>query len=204
MKHNILLRKDKVNAKGEHPIVLCLTENSRRKYFGIGITCHPQQWDEDFKKVRPGDPDFRQKNWVIEDHEERIEKSLKRIRQTGRVVSMRLFLRFYNLKEQEFVTIDEMFEKYIQEKNDAGSYGGGHAFKQTLRVLKKHVNGSVLQFDEIEYNWLKNFELSYLRRGCTKTTVGIHLRHLRVMFNEAIRRNYLTPDQYPFRQYRLG
>ena len=48
---NIICYKQKTLSNGEHPLMLRITKNGKRKYKSLGISVHPTHWD--FKTNRP-------------------------------------------------------------------------------------------------------------------------------------------------------
>ncbi|NDW08420.1 hypothetical protein D0T56_01930 [Dysgonomonas sp. 520] len=42
---NILCYKSKTLANGEHPLMLCVTKDRKRKYKSLGISVNPKFWD---------------------------------------------------------------------------------------------------------------------------------------------------------------
>ena len=48
---NVLLYRSKTLANGEHPLMLCVTKERRRKYVSMGISLAARYWD--FDKSRP-------------------------------------------------------------------------------------------------------------------------------------------------------
>ena len=48
---NVRCCKSKVLANGEHPLMLCITKDRKRKYKSLGISVNPKFWD--FDKERP-------------------------------------------------------------------------------------------------------------------------------------------------------
>lgn len=48
---NVMCYKSKVLANGEHPLMLCITKDRKRKYKSLGISVNPKFWD--FDKERP-------------------------------------------------------------------------------------------------------------------------------------------------------
>jgi len=48
---NVLCYKSKVLSNGEHPLMICIFKNGKRKYQSLGISIHPQYWN--FKKNKP-------------------------------------------------------------------------------------------------------------------------------------------------------
>ena len=56
---NVLCYKSKTLANGEHPLMLCVTKDRKRKYQGLGISVNPKFWD--FGKERPKQTKLRTK-----------------------------------------------------------------------------------------------------------------------------------------------
>jgi integrase/recombinase XerD len=56
----------------------------------------------------------------------------------------------------------------------------------------------VLHFREITPSWLNRFENYLLENDRTYTTIGIYLRPLRALFNEAISEKVINSELYPF------
>ena len=48
---NILCFKSKTLANGEHPLMICICKDSKRKYISLGVSVAPQYWD--FQKNKP-------------------------------------------------------------------------------------------------------------------------------------------------------
>ena len=47
----VILYKSKTLANGEHPLMLVVTKDGKRKYSTLGISCHPEKWN--FQKSEP-------------------------------------------------------------------------------------------------------------------------------------------------------
>lgn len=48
---NAVCYKSKTLRNGEHPIMLRVTKNGKRKYISLGVSVNPKNWD--FKKNEP-------------------------------------------------------------------------------------------------------------------------------------------------------
>lgn len=57
--------------------------------------------------------------------------------------------------------------------------------------------------EDIDINFLKKFEKHLLARGVQESTIWGRMKNLRVLFNEAIKRELLRPNQNPFRFYEI-
>lgn len=71
----------------------------------------------------------------------------------------------------------------------------------TVKILsEEHPH---LQFDELTFGFVREFEARLKQRGLAVNTVAKHLRQLRTMVNEAISSDYIEQDAYPFRRFRI-
>lgn len=48
---NVLCYRSKTLANGEHPLMICITKDGKRKYKSLGVSILPQHWD--FNKNKP-------------------------------------------------------------------------------------------------------------------------------------------------------
>ena len=71
----------------------------------------------------------------------------------------------------------------------------------TITVLQEFRPG--LDFKDITYTFLKEFEAYLREKGNSVNTIAKHLRQLRTLVNEAINQGYIHADAYPFRKYKI-
>lgn len=71
----------------------------------------------------------------------------------------------------------------------------------TITVLQEFRPG--LDFKDITYTFLKDFEVYLREKGNGVNTVAKHLRQLRTLVNEAINQGYIHADAYPFRKFKI-
>ena len=71
----------------------------------------------------------------------------------------------------------------------------------TITVLQEFRPG--LDFKDITYTFLKDFEAYLREKGNGVNTVAKHLRQLRTLINEAINQGYIHADAYPFRKFKI-
>jgi integrase/recombinase XerD len=89
------------------------------------------------------------------------------------------------------------FLSYIKKLLEQGRIGSAINYQRTYRSIKAF-KGNVL-FSDITVSFLYQYENWMLSRGATKTTVGIVLRPLRSIFNEAIEDGIIKRENcYPF------
>ena len=71
----------------------------------------------------------------------------------------------------------------------------------TITVLQEFRPG--LDFKDITYTFLRDFEVHLKEKGNSVNTVAKHMRQLRTLVNEAINQGYIPSDAYPFRKYKI-
>ena len=71
----------------------------------------------------------------------------------------------------------------------------------TITVLQEFRPG--VDFKDITYTFLKDFEVYLREKGNGVNTVAKHLRQLRTLVNEAINQGYIHADEYPFRKFKI-
>jgi integrase len=101
-------------------------------------------------------------------------------------------------------SISITFLSYIKKLLQQGRIGSAINYQRTYRSLKEFKGNSL--FTEITVSFLYQYESWMLNRNASKTTVGIVLRPLRSIFNEAIEDGVIRREKcYPFgrRKYQI-
>ena len=100
-------------------------------------------------------------------------------------------------------TILVSFRAYIDQLLRADRIGTAVCYQTSYYALEKF-RGNVL-FSDVTVDYLNDFERWMLRKNISKTTIGIYVRSLRCIFNEAIEDGIIKRDRYPFgrRRYQV-
>ena len=96
------------------------------------------------------------------------------------------------------------FERRIKELREAGQIGTAITYECAIKSLDKYMPES--RFIDFTSEVLSSYERLCIEEGKSKTTIGMYLRSLRSIFNEAIANEDILPSLYPFRrnQYEKG
>lgn len=129
---------------------------------------------------------------------ERVVDAVKELKDAGS-------FNFENLKAKLTGRYDESFSglwsSIIEDKKSDGKAGTADSYTNGLKSFDKYI-GEHVEFNrigtEIVEKWVKKMKAG----GLSETTIGIYLRSMRVVCNEAIERAYLKPAQYPFGKQR--
>lgn len=82
----------------------------------------------------------------------------------------------------------------------------GKEFNEKQEIEEALANIKKISFKEINSEWLAKYENFMINiQGRSRTTVGIYLRTLRALFNNALASKEIGPEQYPFgkRKYQI-
>ncbi len=74
--------------------------------------------------------------------------------------------------------------------------------QSALNVLNK-LKTLNISIKSVDYNYLLFVERKLLERGCKINTVGVYFRALRSICNRAVKEKLISPDQYPFANYKI-
>jgi integrase len=94
-------------------------------------------------------------------------------------------------------TIGSVYCSYIKQLISENRIGNALKYRDSFSSVKKF--GGNAPFREISVSWLRRYEAWMLNQGRSRTTVGILLRGLRTIFNEADRQKIINKQKcYPF------
>lgn len=194
----IVLNKGKKLSEGRHPIVLLLTHKSKVSRISLKYKCTPTDWDKAKCRFKKSMNNYRDKNAVLREMETKAEETIDKIQREGLTFTPALFKDLFLDVKQE-ITVIKFFDIILNELSEKGSTGNHDVYKGTKNAVLRFIkNKKNLMFEDIDYSFLKKFETFLFKGGCTGGGVSIHMRTLRALINEAIRRNYLARENYPF------
>jgi site-specific recombinase XerD len=112
-------------------------------------------------------------------------------------------------KRREYDMISLIDDRIAQYKK-LGNINYKESFERTKGILKGF-SGSFIQFEAVDYNFLKRLEyhmksvkLKNDKIGMSINSIGVHMRNIRTIFNQAITMGMVELSLYPFRKYKIG
>ncbi len=94
-------------------------------------------------------------------------------------------------------SINVAFQTKIKQLAIDGRIGNSLAYQSALNSFERFAGTNIL-FTKVTVDWLKKYERHQIETNHSPTTIGIYLRCLRAIINEAIRNGDLPSDFYPF------
>lgn len=95
--------------------------------------------------------------------------------------------------------INYYYQSAIEQFYRNGQIGTAKTYELSIKSLKNYCNQESISFATVTVQWLKDYEkYMILSENKSQTTVGIYLRNLRTIFNNAIEDKVINSDHYPF------
>jgi integrase len=185
----------KTYQSGESPILLRVTHQRKHRYISLGYSCKPSQWDKAKSRLRRNYPQYKAKNQVLRKFEDRAESVLDDFNKFKLPFTFQSFEdKFLNNKIT--CPVYPFFDVRIEEATKLNTKG---TYQQTKNALWKFAPNKDLMFSDIDYQFLKKFE-SHLfnRENISGGGVHFYMRTLRAIINQAISRDFLPRELYPF------
>lgn len=191
-------RKKQLNKQGTALVQVEASLNQRKIYFKTNIYLRPEHWDKQTSQVcnhtQANDLNAMLFEYVL--HLQAIELSFWK-----RGISPTLSLLKDAIKKDTpiNVTFPVFAKEYVKHSDRRQSTKDN--LITTINVLQEFRPG--LDFKDITYSFLKDFEAYLREKGNGVNTVAKHLRQLRTLVNEAINQGYIHADAYPFRKFKI-
>ena len=175
-----------------YPVKFRVIYNRQNRLFGTAYSLNA----EVFKKVMGKSPREPYKALRLKLND--IEKKANDIIESMPVFTFDDFSDRYLGKVGEPENVFTAFQSYINEMNKAERVGNAIAYRCAMNSLKDFYSKEKLTFDEVDIKFIKKYDVWATMKGNNKTTIGIYLRCVRALYNNAIRNGGAKVELYPF------
>ena len=177
---------------GTYPVKLRITYNRKQKYYATGHAFS----EKDFERVRGDKPrkELKDAMLFLNSFEENAIDKINELSEFSFEAFEKIFRATNKLKNN----VNSSFESAIKKLNSEERLGTAAVYTSTLKSLKAFSPKNNLAFSDITVDFLKNYEKWMISKEKSKTTIGMYLRNLRTLFNEAINDGEIRKEHYPF------
>lgn len=199
-KSSLYLDTRRAKQNGLYPVKLRLHYDGQTKMYPTG----QEATQEAFTKAHQPKPrnEHKEFKWMLDEILKKADDILKGLKTFSFPAFEKEMFQAAKNKGNVLEYYRESMERLRQQQRvrTAESYGQSlkslKAFAQSESRGRKEV--SYLGFADVTPNFLKRYESWMTGQGRSMTTVGIYLRALRAVFNEAIEEGEAEKDTYPF------
>lgn len=200
---NIVCYKSKTLVNGEHPLMIRVCKDGKKKYKSLGVSVHPKYWNFDKNTLKSNCPNFEYLSKLIADKVSELSAEIVKLKSERKEFTASTLVED-KTKRVKPKTVHELFCEQIQRLADEDRRGYMLSVKQVLNSLlsfNKHLD---ICFSDIDISFLRRYETWLRKQGLAENTIGIRFRTLRAIYNIAIEENITDSETYPFKKYKVA
>ena len=202
----IILDTRRVKTTGKYPVRLRVIFLREARYYNVGIDLSKEEFAQMQNPILIGkkaDPALKRdlKDWKISC--DSISGKASGICQKIDEFNFRVFEKQFFGTIRSKKDVYEAYEETVESMKCLGKIGTASSYQSSLSSLKGF--SPKLHFRDITVEFLKDYEKWLIADKKSITTVGIYLRPLRAIINQAIDEGSFSRDAYPFgkRRYQI-
>lgn len=185
-----ILDTRKKTIRGNYPIKIRVTFRRVRKYYSTGKELTSDEWDSLSTKKSKESKLIRES---IENSFSLVKSNVETLAEKGNFSFDTLNLR---LSKTTGDSLNIAFKIKIENLLKEERIGSKLVCQNVLNNIELF-SGSNVYFETVTVDWLKKFE-KFLLKDKNHTTVGIHMREIRTIMNQAKKADIIKEAQYPF------
>ena len=202
-KISVLIR-DVENKDGLYPVVFRIIKNRKIKLITLGMNCHKKDWDLKASQFKKNMPNYIQKNRILANLKQKAWMIIDQFNIDEIDFTLDQFEQKFRGKEQSKITVLEFWEDKINDLNLAGRTGNARAHKDTKNSFFRFCKNQKILFKEITVEILDKYETHLRSTGSNDGGIGVRMRELRAVFNDAIKKGIVEEKYYPFKTYKVS
>lgn len=191
-------RKKQLNKQGTALVQVEASLNQRKVYFRTNLYLKPEYWDSRRSQVY-NHPQADDLNTMLYEFILQLQAIELGLWKRGVPATLSLLKDAIVKDKPVNVTFPVFARDYVKSSDRKDSTKEN--LLTTITVLQDFRAG--LDFKDITYTFLKEFEAYLREKGNSVNTIAKHLRQLRTLVNEAINQGYIHADAYPFRKFKI-
>ena len=200
---NVLCYKYKTLSNGEHPIMVRICKDGKKKYVSVGISVKAKHWNFDKNEPKPNCPNREHICLLIASKKAEYEKEAIKLKSEGRdftVDGLHEKIQSPTITR----TVADIFNEYIEHLRQEKRTGYMKSVLQVYNSLVKYNGHLNIYFDEVDFRWLREYEIWLKGEGLAVNTIGIRFRTLRTIYNYALTNDWVKAENYPFKKYKVS
>ena len=195
---SFFLDASRPNAESKCLIKLNIYQKPNKKRYATKFHATKEEWEKiNSPKLR--DPELKKIKQGLQAIEAKAQKVISKLDPFSFVSFEENYFNKSNVNHNN--TLKYWFEKYINQLTQAGQIGTAMSYRTTINSINNFQSN--LSLYDITPKFLQDYENHILSNGRSISTVGIYMRQLRAIINQAIDANMISLDNYPFRKYQV-
>lgn len=210
MQTSLTLSLDKRRSRkdGKFPVIIRLGHYQKTTSIATGQAIPKECWDDRKKKIKGSfkgtEALFHLNNLLLKELVQYQDK-INQLRESGELE----FLSIKQLKNRlvgknKYDSFYEFGEAKVVELKATNRFGTAKNYQHLINVLRKFTKGRDVKFNEVNYEFLVDFERYHLSKpGNSINGVASYMRTLKAIFNRGIKAGIIKREAYPFYNYQI-
>ena len=200
----VVCYKSKILSNGEHPLMLRICKDGKKKYQSLGVSIKANQWDFVRERPKPTCPNKEYILKLILDKQAELQQRMLELNTEQKEYTTTTLLQDDH-KKYELKTVKQFYQELIEQYMANEKYGNRLIYKSSYNSINVFTNGNLeIPFSAIDVAWLNKYEKWLRSKGNKETTMSLLFRTLRSAYNKAIESKCARKSDYPFNDYRIS
>jgi len=182
------------NKNALRTVKLVVYFGARSKYFPTGVKMSAEDWKQISTSKKK---ELVEKRKILEGTFYKFKTIVENLLDKNKF-SFDNVERDLSTKDSKSTLLKDCFEKKINAFKDNNQFGSADNYGHALRTIQEFDSRKQLDLKHITVDWLKKYERHMLDKKRSYTTIGMYVRNLRAIMNEAILSENLDRSFYPF------
>lgn len=201
---SVVCYKSKTLSNGEHPLMLRICKDGKKKYQSLGISIKANLWDFTKEKPKSNCPNREYIQKIILDKQTELQQRMLEMNSEQKEYTTTTLL-CDESKKFELKTVSDFYQELIEQYKTDNKCGNRLIYKGSYNSLKVFTNDKLdIPFSVIDVAWLNKYEKWLRSKGNEETTMSLMFRTLRSTYNKAIKAKCARKSEYPFDEFRIS
>ncbi len=197
---NFIIEGTKPNKNNEFPIKLNIyNKEAGQKRYGIKEYVTKENWDK-LNGTKLRDTELKNLKAKLNVLASKASNVASKINPFSFIAFEEAFFAKSTSGEKS-TNLKYWFDKYIKTLKENGQVGSAISYQTTINSILQFKRNLTLH--DITPAFLQSYENHLLSDNKSISTVGIYMRQLRAIINQAISDKILSADKYPFKKYKI-
>lgn len=200
---SVVCYKWKTLSNGEHPLMVRVCKDGKRRYISLGISVNSTHWDFKKDKPKPNCPNKEYIDKIIADRTNEFLDRIVQLKSENNEFTVSSLIE-KTIRVCQPKTVNDVFLEQLQRLTDENRRGYMLSVRQVYNSLIEFNRHLDIYFPDIDVTWLRKYETWLRKQGLAENTIGIRFRTLRAIYNLAIEENIVKAEYYPFKNYKVS
>lgn len=200
---DVICYKYKPLKTGELPIKIKVCKDRKTRYINLGVSTKAEYWDFEKNQPKSTCPDRELLEKLISSKISEVKSKIVELKSEDKEFSATTLVEKVS-NPSKTITVGELFKQHIHCLEEEKRTGYRLSIQQTYNSLIKFNRHLDIPFSEMDYNWLKRYEVWLRKQSKSENTIGIRFRNIRTIFNLAIDMELVKQGDYPFKKFKVS